>query len=304
MQKLIDGFFQQIINYCLKNNLNLIYKLLFAIFKKIIKGPFVINFIDYKFLAYPQKKSLSRWMLKYLKPWDLSQIKLIYKIIADDKILLVDCGSNYGAYAIPVAKKFINSEVLCFDASKKVLSHLKKNVELNNLNNIKYYNLGISNKKKFDFFNDNILHYKNSGEYRFKKSHLSYKVKTILLDNFLNNINFKIYKKIIFKLDIEGYEFNALLGMEKILNKRNIIVFLELSKMLLKNPIFSYNFFRKFLLKKNLIMLDLNLNVVNLKRTLTKIYSLNKKNTIGDYLLVNKSYYKKEIKSLNKNENF
>jgi hypothetical protein len=51
-------------------------------------------------------------------------------------------------------------------------------------------------------------------------------------------------------------------------------------------------------------MLDLNLNVVNLKRTLTKIYLLNKKKTIGDYLLVNKSYYKEEIKSINKNENF
>jgi FkbM family methyltransferase len=194
--------------------------------------------------------------------------------------------------------------VYSFEPQKVVFDILCKNIELNNLNNIKYYNLGISNKKKFDFFNDNILHYKNSGEYRFKKSHLSYKVKTNLLDNFLNNINFKIYKKIIFKLDIEGYEFNALLGMEKILNKRNIIVFLELSKMLLKNPLFSYNFFRKFLLKKSLIMLDLNLNVVNLKRTLTKIYLLNKKKTIGDYLLVNKSYYKEEIKSINKNENF
>jgi hypothetical protein len=55
MQKLIDGFFQQIINYCLKNNLNLIYKLLFVIFKKIIKGPFVINFTDYKFLERVRK---------------------------------------------------------------------------------------------------------------------------------------------------------------------------------------------------------------------------------------------------------
>ena len=51
-------------------------------------------------------------------------------------------------------------------------------------------------------------------------------------------------------------------------------------------------------------MLDLNLNVMNLKKTFMKIYLLNKKKTIGDYILVNKFYYNKEIKFINKNENF
>jgi hypothetical protein len=149
-----------------------------------------------------------------------------------------------------------------------------------------------------------VSNYKNSGEYSFKKRHLSYKVRTVSLDKFLNNINFKTYKKIVFKLDIEGYEFNALLGMKKILNEKNVIVFLELSEMLVNNPLFSYNDFREFLVKKNLIMLDLNLNVMNLEKTFMKIYLLNKKKTIGDYILVNKFYYNKEIKFINKNENF
>ena len=304
MQKVIDFIFQKIINFFLKNNLKLIYRIFFLIFKKITKGPFVINFKEYKFLAYPQKKSLSRWMLKNLKPWDLFQLKLIYKIIGSDKALFVDCGANYGAYAVPISKKFINSDILCFDASKKVLSHLKKNIKLNNIHNIKFYNLGISNQNKFDFFDDSVSNYKNSGEYSFKKRHLSYKVRTVSLDEFLNNINFKTYKKIVFKLDIEGYEFNALLGMKKILNEKNVIVFLELSEMLVNNPLFSYNDFREFLVKKNLIMLDLNLKVMNLKKTFMKIYLLNKKKTIGDYILVNKFYYNKEIKFINKNENF
>ena len=92
--------------------------------------------------------------------------------------------------------------------------------------------------------------------------------------------------------------------MGVILNEKNVIVFLELSEMLVKNPLFSYNDFSEFLVKKNLIMLDLNLNVMNLKKTFMKIYLLNKKKTIGDYILVNKFYYNKEIKFINKNENF
>lgn len=304
MRKIVDNFFQKFLNFCLKNNLKLVYKIFFVIFKKIIKGPFIINFKKFKFLAYPQKKNLSRWMLKNLKPWDLFQLQLIYKIIGSDKALFVDCGANYGAYAVPISKKFINSNVICFDPSKKALLHLKKNIKLNNIKNIKFYNFGVSNKNKFDFFDDRISNYKNSGEYSFTKRYSSHKVRTVSLDKFLNNINFESYKKIIFKLDIEGYEFNALLGMQKILNKKNVIVFLELSKMLINNPQFSYNQLKEFLFKKKLIMLDLNLNVINLKKIFMKINLLNKKNTVGDYILVNKFYYNNTIKLICKNEIF
>jgi FkbM family methyltransferase len=230
-------------------------------------------------------------MLKNLKPWDLGTINLINKLLANDKSIFIDCGVNYGAYTIPISKKKINSTIICFDPSKKALNDLKKNIKLNNSKNIKYYNYGISNTISKSFFSDDISDFKNSGEYSFVKSKSSYRVETTTLDVFFKNFNFKIYKIIIIKLDIEGYEFNALMGMEKILRKDNVVVFFELSRMMLNNKNFNFKNFTKFININNLRIFDLNLNRINIKDILYKFSMLDKKkNTIGDYILVKNTF--------------
>ena len=107
MKTIIDKKFQEIINYFLKKNKNKIYKIFYFLFKNFIKGPFILNFEDYKFFSYPQKKNLSRWMLKNLRPWDSDTINLINNLLGNYKSLFVDCGVNYGAYSIPISKKKI-----------------------------------------------------------------------------------------------------------------------------------------------------------------------------------------------------
>ena len=290
----MDKIFQNLINYCLSKKKKKLYKFFFFIFKNFIKGHFIINFKYYKFYSYPQKKSLSRWMLKNLKPWDLNTVNLINNLLGNDKSLFLDCGVNYGAYSIPISKTKPNVDIICFDPSKKALSELKDNIELNKSNNIKYYNYGISDKISNDFFCDNINNFKNSGEYSFGRLKSSYKVNTLTLDNFLKTVNLKIYKKIVIKLDIEGYEFKALLGMKKLLLNKNIIIFFEFSRMLLSKKSFNFNNFKKFLDFYKLYILDLNLNLINIKDLLYSFSKLEKKkNTIGDYILVKDSFYKK-----------
>jgi len=291
MQNIIDKVFQNIINYFLINKKYKLYKIFFFFFKNLITGPFILNFNDYKFFSSPQKKNLIMWMLKNLKPWDLGTINLINNLLANDKSIFVDCGVNYGAYSIPISKKKINSTIVCFDPSKKALNDLKKNIKLNNSKNIEYYNYGISDTISKPFFSDDISDFKNSGEYSFVKSKSSYRVETTTLDVFFKNFNFKVYKIIIIKLDIEGYEFKALMGMEKILRKDNVVVFFELSRMMLNNKNFNFKNFAKFINANNLCILDLNLKRTNIKDLLYKFSMLEKrKNTIGDYILVKKTF--------------
>jgi len=289
MKTIIDKKFQEIINYFLKKNKNKIYKIFYFLFKNFIKGPFILNFEDYKFFSYPQKKNLSRWMLKKLRPWDSDTINLINNLLGNYKSLFVDCGVNYGAYSIPISKKK-NTTVISFDPSRRALSELKNNIKLNNSKNIKYYNYGISDSVSKSFFSDNIDNFKNSGEYSFARLQTSYKVDTTTLDFFFKRLNLNIYKIIIIKLDIEGYEFNALLGMKKILLNNNVIIFFEFSRMLINKKNFSFKKFKIFVDQCNLTILDLSLNKINIKDILHKFSKLEKKrNTIGDYILVNKS---------------
>jgi FkbM family methyltransferase len=291
MKNIIDRKFQDIINFCLNKKKYHLYKFFFFFFKNLIKGPFILNFNDYKFFSYPQKKNLSRWMLKNLKPWDFSNINLINNLLSNYKSIFIDCGVNYGAYSIPISKQKPNTTVVCFDPSKKALNELRNNIKLNNCENIKYYNCGISDSISKFFFSDDIDNFKNSGEYSFVRSKSSYKVETTTLDYFFKNFNLNIYKIIIIKLDIEGYEFNALLGMKIILHNYNVVVFFEFSRMLLNNKKFNLKKFEKFLEIYNLCMLDLNLNRINIKDILHKFSMLEKKrNTIGDYILVKNSF--------------
>jgi FkbM family methyltransferase len=291
MQNIIDKIFQNIINNILIKKNYKLYKIIFILFKNLIKGPFILNFESYKFFSYAKNKNLSRWMLKNLKPWDLDTINLINNLLGNQKSLFVDCGVNYGAYSIPLSKKKTNTTIICFDPSKKALSELKKNIKLNNSKNIKYYNCGVSDTISESFFSDDISNFKNTGEYSFIRLKSSYRVATTTLDFFFKNFNLKIFKIIIIKLDIEGYEFNALIGMQKILLNRNVIVFLELSRMLLNKKNFNFRKFKIFLDNNNLRILDLNLNIINIKDILNKFSMLEKnKNTIGDYILVKKSF--------------
>lgn len=297
MQNKIDRVFQNLINYFLTKKKKKLYKLFFFIFKNFIKGPFIINFQYYKFYSYPQKKSLSRWMLKKLKPWDSNTVNLINNLLGNDNSLFIDCGANYGAYSIPISKKKPNATIICFEPSMRALSELKNNIQLNKTKNIKYYDYGISDKISKAFFNDNISNFKNSGEYSFNRLKFSYKVNTITLDNFLENFNVKIYKKIVIKLDIEGYEFKALVGMKNLLLNNDVIIFFEFSRMLLRKKTFNFKKFKKFINFYKLYLLDLNFNLINIKDILYKFSKLEKtKNTIGDYILVKNSFYKKYIR--------
>ena len=290
MQNIIDDIFQNIIDYFLVKKKYKLYKFFFFCFKNLIKGPFILNFGNYKFFSFPQKKNLSRWMLKNLKPWDLSTINLINNLLGEDKAIFIDCGVNYGAYSIPISKEKINTTIVCFDPSKKALNNFKNNIKLNNSKNIKYYNYGISDTISKLFFCDDISSFKNSGEYSFVKLKSSYKVDTTTLDFFFKDYNLKIYKIIIIKLDVEGYEFNALIGMKNLLLKYNVIVFFEFSRMLLNKKNFSLEKFKNFLNICNLSILDLNLKKLNIKDILYKFSELEKtKNTIGDYILVKNS---------------
>ena len=157
--------YETILNFLIRNNFQGLNKILFKVFKFFLKKKIVLNFLKYKFYAYPQKKELSRWMIKNLKIWDESSVEMIINQIKNDNTTFIDIGSNYGAYSIPIAKLKNKINVYCFDPSEKALNQLKDNIVLNDIKNIKYFNVGVGEKNKTAFFNDEIKNYKNSGSY-------------------------------------------------------------------------------------------------------------------------------------------
>ena len=80
----------------------------------------------------------------------------------------------------------------------------------------------------------------------------------------------------------------ALKGLKSTLKKFKVLIFIEISKMLLDN---SKNFYEEFILfikNNNLNIYDLNLKNKNVDDLINLLKSINSKNeTIGDYIISN-----------------
>jgi FkbM family methyltransferase len=285
---MFDSIFQSIINKYINEKNKKIYYLYFSVFKFLTESKFILNFKKYKFYGSFNNKSLSRWMLKNLVEWDKKSVKKIIFFMKKYNGSFVDCGCNFGAYSIPIAKKFKNQNIYAFDASKKAINNLRQNIALNKIKNINYFNIGIGDKKTEMYFNEEISDLRNDGSYRFTKGKQKEKIKISKLDDIFKSKKIKLKKNIIIKVDLEGFDFLALKGLRSTLKKSKILIFIEISKMLLDN---SSNFFEEFALfvKKNkLNIYDLNLKNKNVDEVIKLLKSINSRNeTIGDYIISN-----------------
>ena len=285
---MFNFIFQKIVNYYLCKKNKKLYYLFFSLFKFFISGSFILEFDKYKFYSYPKKKDLSRWMLKNLREWDLENIQIILNLIKNKEFTFIDCGCNYGAYTIPIAKNNPKINIYSFDASKNVLKRLEENIKLNNIENVQTFNYGIAEKKGYEFFDDNLINYKNSGSFRFtnQNTNNSDKVKIYSLDELVEDKIIKLSRNLIIKIDIEGFEFRALKGMKEIIKNHNVFIFFEFSKMLVNS---ENNFkleFENFIIKNKLKLFDLEFNKIQT----TKLFEILGKTdtryqTIGDYIL-------------------
>ncbi len=240
----------------------------------------------YKFYAYPQKKELSRWMIKNLKIWDESSVEMIINQIKNDNTTFIDIGSNYGAYSIPIAKIKNKINVYCFDPSEKALSQLQDNIVLNDIKNIKYFNVGVGEKNKTAFFNDEIKNYNNSGSYEISNKYSGKKILINSIDNLIDDGKIIPKKKIVIKMDIEGYEFLALQGLIKTIKKYDIFIFFEFSKKLVFNHDNLLISFTKFLKENNLKIFNSEFYEVNIEDLFDKIKYLPKGHeVVGNYII-------------------
>jgi len=285
---MLDDVFQNIINKYINRESKKIYYLYFSIFKFLTKSKFILRFKDYEFYASFNKKSLSRWMLKNLKAWDSKNVEKVIYFLKKYNGSFIDCGCNFGAYSIPIAKEFKNQNIYAFDASRKAIYNLEQNISLNKIYNINYFNIGIGDKNTEMYFNEDVNDLKNDGSFRFTKNKKNKKIKIFKLDDVFKNEKIYLNENIIIKLDLEGFDFLALKGLIDTLKKSKVIIFIEISKMLLSNSNNFSNEFDLFIKNNALNIYDLNLKTKNVDQIIKSLNTIDiKKETVGDYIISN-----------------
>lgn len=142
---------------------------------------------------------------------EIQNILSILKTLNED-IVFVDAGANAGLITIPVASH-ICGQVYSYEPQKTMFEYLSYSINLNNLKNVKAFNLGLGDKNEYmkvpsidynrrrDFGNVVLKPLSSKGDL----------IEVVKLDCEISKLDF-------LKIDVERMEYNVLLGAENLID--------------------------------------------------------------------------------------
>ena len=161
--------------------------------------------------------------------YDYNNMNLI-KLLLKQGGIFFDIGANIGSYTL-IASEQANANVYSFEAHPGTFLSLKKNIILNNRDNVKAFNIAVSETDGNVFFSNlvqtPINHIMNNNV----KNCIS--VDSIRLDTFIKKNN--VMPEYV-KIDVEGFEYNVLSGIGKYLEFIKVL-FIEYNQHTGKNSI-------------------------------------------------------------------
>ena len=246
----------------------------------------MIKIYNFKIYGSIQKNKTSYFLLKKCEFGDYHELNTIKKLAKESKLLFIDCGCNYGFYSLYTASISKKNEIISIEASKKTLEEFKKNLNLNNLQNIKFFNNVVSNKVGESVsFHESINDWESSIAHSNFENSSEILVNTITIDSLLKDYFLDDYVLII-KLDIEGNEINAIKGALEVIKKSNPLFIIEFSRYIFEN-LDNIDYLKNFLIKYDYSIFDTNYKKKSVDEILDMLNNLNKKYmTIGNFYLV------------------
>ena len=162
---------------------------------------------------------IQRTIVDFNDFWEKELLTIIDKYIKQD-FVIADIGSNIGNHTVYWGSKNEVKHVYSFEPVKSTFDILKKNIELNNLQNkVTAHNIGISDEKTlgemYDYNMENI-----GGVAIFKSQRGNFELNTI--DNLFSEI-----KLDFIKIDVEGHEIFVLKGAEKVIKRDKPVIWIE-----------------------------------------------------------------------------
>lgn len=158
-------------------------------------------------------------------------IKLVKKVDS-----FYDIGANIGFYSLIAASEHKNISVVGFEPALGPLFYFRKNVAINNFNNIKIEPIALSHtngeidfyevrNKKYKYLENNLAGESNTGSKTKGRNYVLNKVKTTTLDDYVNANDVTTIDLI--KMDTEGTENLILENSNFVLSEMKPIIICE-----------------------------------------------------------------------------
>lgn len=151
-----------------------------------------------------------------------------WRELSGSAVTVLDIGSNFGFYSLISAKENPVAKIYSFEPSPMMFKRIGENILLNQYTNINPVQKGVSDKSgQFEFF---VSEDNNTGMSSLvKRSNSkgeSLIIDVVTIDAFIAER--QIADVNLVKIDVEGNEFNVLLGMKGVLKKDKPTIFVEL----------------------------------------------------------------------------
>lgn len=202
------------------HNLNRFYlvRMLLNIFLRLLKPSYIKLGRDRLFLDRDDSLRLS--ILGTYEPFTTKLLK--EKIHKGDNIL--DIGAHIGYYTL-IAAQMVGEKgkVYAFEPDPQNFAILSKNIKYNNLSNVELINKAVaSSSRKMKFYQNPLNAGNHSTVHNFNN-------RLIIIEGISLNDYFRKTPKIsVIKMDIEGGEYEAIIGMGKVLKQnKKLVLFTE-----------------------------------------------------------------------------
>jgi FkbM family methyltransferase len=186
----------------------------------IIFNPGALKVEEFTFLTHPLDTCIRDCLLTgvLFEKFILSYCK---QFINPDKNI-IDLGANIGVYSVVLSSYLNKTKVYAFEPQPVIFNILNENIKLNNCDNIVAYNYGASDTESTFYMNASYDKKENMGAFRICDNSTDLKIlcKPIDLLN-LDNIGY-------IKIDVEGHELQALIGMQNTIKKCTPILQIEI----------------------------------------------------------------------------
>jgi len=153
----------------------------------------------------------------FVNPKMVREDEMFIKTFLKEDDTYIDIGANIGTTTIRASKSVgVKGTVFAFEPHIETYLFLKKNLSLNNIKNVKVYNLALGDREEKLFITDKAA---SDANHLVKEGDISVDVKT--LDSVVPDV-----KEInLLKIDTEGFEEAVFKGAQKTLEKTKIVFF-------------------------------------------------------------------------------
>jgi len=192
------------------------------LFKEII--------LKVKFNGFFLVLHLDDWIqenIYFLGEYEKAELKTLDFFLKENSVF-VDFGANFGLFTLYASKLIgIDGRVVSFEPFKKNYKALTNNIAINKFMNIQPENIAIGDREgKINLYYDSREMNLGMASTKFIENSYSEKAAVITLDSYFRD---KSISRINFiKIDIEGHEYKALLGMKNLLLRFHPTLLIEI----------------------------------------------------------------------------